>query len=761
MFSSGRFSVSFGALRLLLAMLGLLSFGWSNAQGGAGYILKIDSQQVPYQDFEYLYNKNYQGDSKSEQESPQEYLERFINFKLKVHEAYQRGYDTTQQFLQEFETYRSQLSQPYLTDAQVLDRLVKEAYERYQYEVRASHILISLPSSPTPADTLKAYRQIDELRERANAGEDFNALAMQYSQDPSAKSNRGNLGYFTALQMVYPFESAAFSTPVGKVSTPLRTRFGYHIIKVHDKRPSNGAVRVAHIMVKLGQGATEAAQQAAMKRIEEAHEKLKTGGDWDALCAEYSEDRATKDKGGVMNWFTAGTMVFPFAEAAFQLESPGDISGPVRTPFGWHIIKLLERKPVGTFAALERELTEKVKRDGRAQKAVDAFLKKAKNRYGFREHPKNSQVALSIFNESLTKGKWQIPENASIRDEELFLIGGHSVTIGEFFQYVIKKQSVKSNLSLSEYAEKLYRDFQRSEITAYVEKMLPEQYPEYAQLVKEYREGLLLFQIMEEEVWNKASTDSAGLAQFFSKHRTDYQWEKRVKATILESPEKQILDSVAAILQAGSYPLPQDPGFTIDYAPKGNQWGEANTEQLLKYVDRLKKDPDLLLYVALSHDRKERKVAEELKKGRGSKIEALLKSRGIEAGQWKMVDAGQIRREKGSDFGGKASFRLHSQNFEAWGNAAQGYQVRQGKFEVGDHPALTEEMFVVGSHEALVQGQYVWVRVTEVLPATPKTLQEVKGLMISKYQDELEKRWVAQLRERYHIEVNTSLLERQ
>lgn len=313
-------------------------------------LFSVDRQDIYASEFLYLYRKNNQGkDEQAKEEKIREYLDLVIAFKLKVAEAHHRGIDTTQAFIKEFTTYRDELKKPFVASADELGRLVKEAYDRLQEEVQAAHVLINLSPDALPADTLAAWQKIQSIRQRVVSGEDFGKLAKEFSEDPTAASNGGMLGYFTAMAMVYPFEDAAFKTKVGEVSQPIRTRFGYHIIKVYDRRPASGEVEVAHILL----GGTD---DKTKNKAFEIYDQIKGGRKWEDLCKEYSIDTNTKERGGKLPPFGIGALpgVPEFEAMAFSLQNPGDISDPFQSRLGWHLIRLERKIPVPTFAEVEQ-----------------------------------------------------------------------------------------------------------------------------------------------------------------------------------------------------------------------------------------------------------------------------------------------------------------------------------------------------------------------------------------------------------------------
>ncbi|MDX5419705.1 MAG: peptidylprolyl isomerase, partial [Hymenobacteraceae bacterium] len=404
-------------------------------------IATIGSQPIYTSEFQYVYEKNNGGNEDAyTRQSVSEYLDLYTRFKLKVMEGENRGLDTTMAFKRELEGYKEQLAQPYLTEKSVTDKLVQEAYERLQQEVNASHILIGLPSEPDPQDTLAAYNQVLALRKRVEAGESFEKLAKEFSQDPSAAENGGNLGYFTAMQMVYRFEDAAYKTPVGQVSMPVRTRFGYHLIKVNDKRQAQGEVKVAHIMVRATPGMPKADSLAAKQRIDAIHRRVERNENWDRLAAEFSEDANSANNGGELPWFGTGRMIPAFEATAFSLKKEGEVSKPVLTPYGWHIIKLIGKQTLPPFEDMEQNLRNKIAKDSRSELNKTAFLKRIKTENNFTENAAAKTAAMEKATDELLQAKWDYDAADKSLKTTLFTIQGKPYTVGEFYTFAKSEQ---------------------------------------------------------------------------------------------------------------------------------------------------------------------------------------------------------------------------------------------------------------------------------------------------------------------------------
>ena len=505
-------------------------------------LLTIADEKITLDEFERIYKKNNNATSLNRQ-TPEEYLELFINFRLKVKEAEALGMDTTAKFRNELEGYRAQLAKPYLSDNETREEMMQEAYERAKEDINASHILIRLPANPTPADTLAAYEKITQIRQRIVNGEDFETVARATSDDASVNRNGGNLNYFTVFSMIYPFETAAYNTPVNSVSMPFRTSYGYHILKVHDRRPARGQVKVAHIFIRTPEGMGTEEKEAAYEKIRMVYDSLRLGTDFAGMAAKYSEDPASARNGGEMPWFGTGRMIPEFENACFSIENKGDITQPVKSPAGWHIIKLLDRKGIGTFEEMKPELQEQVDRGDRGKHKTEKYVAKLKKEYGYHAYEGALEKVLAAADTSLLSASWNAGRLKNDRTP-LVKIGDRTATVGEFASYLESKQTSRRGANPRAYARELYDQFSRDAVVDYEESRLPEKYPEFRYIYEEYHDGILLFDIMDEKVWSKAVTDTAGLEAFHRQHRNDYMWDERTEAIVVSCSEEVDMDRV-------------------------------------------------------------------------------------------------------------------------------------------------------------------------------------------------------------------------
>ncbi|WP_167618571.1 peptidylprolyl isomerase [Maribellus sediminis] len=500
-------------------------------------LMTIDGQPVTKAEFEYIYKKNNNNVfSEADKKSPEDYLDLFIDFKLKVIEAENLKMDTSQAFINELAGYRKEVAAPYLTDTNFDEQLVKETYKRMTKEVDASHILLRIDQNATPDQEAKVLERITNIREEIVNGKDFGEAAVEYSEDPSAKDNKGHLGYFTAFMMVAPFEDAAFETPVGEVSEPVRTRFGYHIIKVNDVRKNKGEILVAHIMKNVASDASEETRKAQKEKIDAIYEELLKGADFAEMAKKESDDRRTATEGGKMPWFAAGRIIPEFSNPAFAIENIGDFTKPVETAFGYHIIKKLDEKPVASFEDMKAEIETRIKRDPeRSNSSQHAFIASLKDEYGYSENEANKKVL----------AEKTILDSASVSKLVLFSIDGKDYTGADFTSWIAnnKQQNPIYSTQFDQWVD--------AEVLALEDAKLEIKHPEFKFLMKEYHDGILLFNISQEKIWNYASQDSAGLEAFYEKNKGTHMWNERFKGSIISCEDPAVHEQADNLFGAG------------------------------------------------------------------------------------------------------------------------------------------------------------------------------------------------------------------
>lgn len=633
----------------VIAFFGLNSGSFSQ-DANDPLLLEIGDRKVNLSEFEAVYKKN---NNQSNAQAVEEYLDLYINFRLKVKEAEELGLDTSSKFKKELAGYRRQLAEPYLSDNEVTEDLIAEAYERLKTEIRASHIMVKVDQNALPADTLVAFKKIESIRKRLIKGEDFAKLAMELSEDPSAKENSGDLGYFSALYMVYQFENAVYKTEVGQVSLPVRTQFGYHLIKVVDKRPSRGEITTAHIMTRLTGDANEADIEIARMKSGEIYDKLKSGADWDQTAAQFSDDKTTSNKGGVLPAFSSGRMVQEYEEAAFALKNDGDFSEPIQTKFGFHIIKRIGLKKLGSYEEMAADLKVRISRDARSRKSKVAFLNKVKSEYGFKETLVRRDDFYKIIDSTYYTDDWKA-SNFAYLNKELFRLGDSVVMQTSFAKFLERNKPRNKVGSSTMFIDKMYNAFKEEFITNYEDVRLESKYPEFRMLMQEYHDGILLFDLTDQKVWSKAVKDSAGLAGYYEAHKSENMWSDRIEAVVYNAADNSVATSVKKNVKARSSK---------------------------KYSDE-----DIL------------KMANE--------------------------------------------------------NSQLNLELERGKFSKGDNEVVDRIEWKKGiSENVLLNNRVYFVEVLNLIAPQPKELNEVRGLMTSGYQKNLEDNWIKELKQKYPVKV--------
>ncbi len=533
---------------LLLVVVCQASGQSSKPNSKSPRLFLIKGQPIYADEFLYLYKKNHLKKEDFAEQKITDYLGLLINFKLKVTEAKERGLDTTSAFKKEFKSYEIELKKPYVGDKDELDRLTKETYQRLTEEVKASHILITTGADADPKDTILAFNKISKIRERIMGGENFEKVAKEESEDPSAKTNGGNLGFFTALQMVYPFEQAAYTMSVGQISQPVRTRFGYHLIKVTSRRLSRGEVEVSHIILRTGQGENTKVKN----KILEIYDQLRGGRNWEELCKEYSDDPATKNSGGRLRPFGVGALasIPEFEAVAFSLTTQGEISDPFQSVYGWHIVRLEKKMPVPSFLEVEASLRKKVGSDERLQIADARRLEVKKRQYDFTEDADVKNWFVASADSSLQNGRWKFKGEAEFKARTIFTLQEQKILVAHFISFILTEQRRTSAAPVS-YLIQLYNRFVLEEIGDIEDVKLRQNNPEYRNLLTEYEEGILLFTIMEKEVWTKASEDTLGLRKYYDANKDKYRAGDRVHAKVFATTNKNFLDEVKQRVMSG------------------------------------------------------------------------------------------------------------------------------------------------------------------------------------------------------------------
>ena len=489
-------------------------------------LMTINGEPITKSEFEYIYNKN-NSDNAIDKKTLDEYVELFVNFKLKVAEAKAQGLDTTKTFKRELNGYRKQLAKPYLTDAELEDALFQEAYSHFSEDCEVSHILIKTEGD----DTLTSYNKALEVIARLNAGEDFGKVADETSADQSVARNHGYLGWFTALQLVWPFEKAMYDLPLNQISTPIKSDYGYHVIKVHNRRPAWGQVNARHIMKVCSESMTPDMQNKKYQEMVEIKKRLDAGEDFATLAKEVSDDKASAQKGGDLGWFGIGRMVREFEVATYALNA-GETSEIIKTRFGYHIINLKEKRGVEPFEKKKADIQRMMQYDSRSTAAKTSFINKLKKEYNFQIN-NNEVIKAKVLavqyadNDSLLKIK------AVEHDGALITFADQQITTSELVSYYVMTKAMGTDMDtkIDQIAE--------MKLMQYEDSQLENKYTDFANLMKEYHDGILLFEVSNHEVWEKAIKDKKGLEKYFKQNRKNYTWsEPRYRGFVVKCKDE-------------------------------------------------------------------------------------------------------------------------------------------------------------------------------------------------------------------------------
>ncbi len=641
---------------IILGTLFLTTVGISNAQtNDSQTLMTVGTQPVPLSEFKSMYYNNLSKDSLKNQKALDNYMKLFIEFRLKVNAAMDAHLDTTPSFKQEMNEYRSKLAEPKMRDTVVQNHLIKEAYDRTKWDIRAEHILIKVAPDAAPADTLAVYNKLMKIRTKILKGDTtFEAAAAKYSEDTYSKDKGGDLGYFTSMGMVYPFETAAFNTKPGEISKPVRTQFGYHLIKVLDKKADVGLIAISHIMIRTNSKMTAADSLKAKAHADSIYQLAKQGQDFSDLARKYSQDQSSSRKGGSLGWVGIGRYgkVPEFEKAAFAIQNVGDVT-EVKTGYGWHIIKLDAKKPVLPFDSVKESITTRLMKDGRSDLSVDALVVEVKKQYNFKEFPEAKKSFASLIDDSFYKTKWTT-DKAKGHTAAMFNIGGKNYTQEDFAVFVAKNQMNGIDKG-GEYAvNMLYPKFVKQSVLQFKNDQLEKEDPKFADMLSQYKDGILLFDITDQMVWSKALKDTTGLKKFHEDHKNNYMWPERADASI---------------------------------------------------------------YTCSTKD-----VAKEVRK---------------------MIKDGKTDKEIQDAVNGKTSKSL---------------TILSNKFEKKDNPTVDANWKKGISEDMDKDGKVVFVNVRAILAPVPKSLDEVRGLATTDYQNYLMDQWLKDLKAKYPVSINQQVL---
>lgn len=642
----------------------VLSFHFVNAQNDSDVLFTVNNNPVTVSEFKYIYSKTNGANANFTKSSLQEYLDLYIKFKLKVEEAKALRIGNLPDIKEELLGYRRQLSDSYILNKEVTGRLVRELYDRSLEDIDISHILYTISDATPKEDSISANKFLMDLYMKLKSGADFEEFARNYSLDRSSKTNSGHIGFINVPfpNGFYDLENAAYSMSPGDISLPIYTPAGLHLLKVNARRPARGEIEGAHILIrKSGDGENPFTPK---NKIDSIYSLLQSGSSFEILATTYSEDDKTANKGGYIGVFGINKYEQAFEEAIYKIEKDGEYSQPIQTNLGWHIVKRISRKNIPNFETSKSNLEAAVRQDQRFSFAKENMFNQIRSNAGFIENKEALSQMVPFVNDTFYTFRWKIP--TQLPSETLFTLANKVYTLIDFAQYLEKSSRLRFRLiqqdPIPSMLTKLYEGYLEDETLKLEESQLEKKYPEFQHLLREYEEGILLFEVTRQTVWDKASQDSAGLANFYKLIQGKYNWNERALSTryTLKSSAK---DQIAQIREF------------------------AKTHKKNEVLVRFNKDDNQII------------SAEEI---------TIEKDKSPEASQL-------------------------------------GLPWKQGQISNAILNSTTNDM--------------EFFKVEKILPVAPKALDESKGYIIADYQDFLEKEWVDNLKKKYPVQVTKNIYE--
>jgi peptidyl-prolyl cis-trans isomerase SurA len=598
-------------------------------------VATVGEKPITLQEYEKLYLKSNGGTREqaaaSSEEEREKFLELMTKFRLKLADAYRRGLDKSPEVLKEIEHYRGSLAASYLTERNVTAPGVRRLYDRRNEEIRASHILLSLKPDAPDSEVQATTKRANEIIAAAKAGADFSLLALEHSQDPSVKTNKGDLYYFSAGRMVPAFEDGVYALKVGEISpTPIRTPYGLHIVKIVDRKPSPGEMHSAHIMIRFDkQEPTPEDTLKAYEKIKAIQDSLATGMDFAELAQRNSEDPGSAPRGGDLGWFTRGRWPRPFDDTCFTMK-PGQVSNVVRTIYGYHLIKCLETRPLKSFEESKKELQSQYQQQ-RFQDDYQAFLANVKKQTGFalRESVVERFVATLDSTKAPRDTTWMDAVPAALRDSVIIMFGRRPFSVDTVAAIIASRPDLNTT-PLRPSTVRRDIDKVAEQLTFAVRgESLEREDPEFAQLMKEYVDGILLYQVEQEEIWNRVAVSDSAVHSYFETHRDQFTYPDRVNLTEIRAANDSLARIISAQVQNGrsfeeiaasdSVRMHAPLSITITFPRRSTQISRQDGRDLGTLCAETKSDPAVKVRLAAQSDTSDAKMVKLV----GNRIKAV------------------------------------------------------------------------------------------------------------------------------------------
>lgn len=692
--------------------------------------------------------------------------EAIIEQQLLVNEAKALGYHNDPELKEEVETYRDILAKDYKVDSSLIKSMTEEAYKRLQTEIKVSHLLVYVPANADPETEKIAFEKATNLYLKTQNGDAFENIVEQNSDDTKTSKNQGLMGWFTGLQLLYPLETAAYETEIGKVSPPVRTTYGFHLIKVLDKRPSQGRVQVQHIFKYILPNYSEQQKDSQKKQIDSLYQLLKNGAVFEELCKNNSDDYRNKGNGGELPEFWIGSREeSAFEEVAFQLRE-GEISAPVLTSSGWHILKMKQRKSLPSFNALKDEISRKVTTDSRGEFIEKTSIEKAKKELDYRPNLSIIQYSVDLANEELLARKWKIPFGDSVYETFLFSIDGISTSVKEFFSYVNEEQKyikIHANATPKTVMQELYNIFENKKIKEASTKNISKVSDEFSAIVQSYENTILIKRILDEKVISKSLTDTLGQRAYYNLHKKKYILPEQALVTEINYSDLEQYAIYKSIIEEGE-PYRLRRGIQpIEFIKNSWELSEDVQRRLLGLVVLLKKQPSYLVEIGGHADLNE---ADNVSIERINQVVNFLKSKGVSITRIREFDYAKTKPVDKFDW--QKNQRISFQFFttdktdlsKVLATNGKIFQITTKYFSKNELITKSFAKWEIGEYQTTnPNGTTQLLQIEQIIPIRAKTLNEAKAEVIKGFQAELRKKLKTELSTKYTIKQDESLIK--
>ena len=763
----------------VLAGIILLLSGCSSREA---IVATVGEKPITLKEYEDLYiksNGSREAAAKSTQDEREKFLDLVTKFRLKLADAYDHGLNKRPDLIAEIDQYKSSLASSFLTDREISGPGAKAMFDHRHNEYRASHILISLGQTPTKEESTAAYAKADTVLARLRAGARFDSLAVGYSQDPSVSQNKGDLYYFTAGQMVPAFEDAVFNMKVGEITQkPVRTQFGLHIIKLVDKKPARGEIKASHIMIRFEkQDPGPEDTLAAYQKIKAIQDSVKSGVDFAELAKRNSGDPGSASKGGDLGWFQRRRWVLPFDEVAQTLK-PGEVSGIVRTVYGYHLIKCYDEHPPKNFEDSKKDM-QQLYQQTRFQDDYKKYYARLQGETQFKLHEDVllKFIAACDSNRTTKDSAWWSTIPKSVGSSSLITFGTRPVSVDSVVTLINERQDFTNTPLRDPGIRNAVDKVAESLVFAVKAESLEKDSPEFGAIMKEYTDGILLYQIEKERIWDKIAVNDSVLKVYFNNNRDKFTFPDRVDFTELRAADDSVARLISAQARGGktleeiaasdSVRMAQRYDFQVDFDAPSAKLSASATKELGPVLAQLKGDPILRIQIVTHPDTSARKVQnEKLAEQRVKSIKAYFTRNGIAEPRLTTFSQAYNRKTMADTVRDKnILYRRVTMNII--GRRAMVI----GKLESAILPIATDER--TAKADSLQAGQISLpfrskyglsiVRLNRRDPTRQKTFEEAGTEVSSSFQEyeskRLENEWLDGLRKRYPLVEHKEVLK--